>query len=96
MPTSKNDADVESLFNILAAHFKSRRDVVRCAFIPADTEFRAMARVHVRNRLFVLLADGIAFTFTELRSTDKDYTINNGEELIHTIDEIIAGWQPSQ
>ena len=53
-----------------------------------------MTRITIKQRLFVLFADGYSFTFTEPRSADKDYTINNEEELVGTIDDIVDGWQP--
>jgi len=93
-PASKTDGDVHRLFDALVLHYKSQNNNIRCAFFPADSQCRAIARISIKNRLFVLQANGNSFVFTEPSSADKDYTINNLDELTDTIDDIIVGWQP--
>jgi hypothetical protein len=91
--TCKTDEDLQNLINTLAVHYESN-EYVRVVLIPADDAYHAIGRIKIRGRMFALISRETAFTFTEIRSADQDITINNIEELVHTIDTIIAGWQP--
>jgi hypothetical protein len=92
-PAAKTDKDLRILCTALEEHYQGNKDV-QISWIPADNTFRPLTRIKIKGRLFVLLSDGSAYTFTELHSVDKDYTVNNLEELVDTIDAIESGWQP--
>ena len=78
--TPKTDADVEKITSYIKKYYLNSQDITEIEFISADSKHHA---------------DGYSFTFTEPRSADKDYTINNEEELVGTIDDIVDGWQPN-